>query len=114
MGAACRLDSAFTVAHPVVEVIDVREHIGMAHHNAFGPAGCAAGIDKGQNCVRVIEDRGAQRCLCPPRESHGSACSIGSLGSHRTIHLPRTSMTRTQFWPSSIPAAQPAGPKALW
>ena len=35
-GRSVQVNSAFAVAHPVVKVTDVREHIGMAHHNALG------------------------------------------------------------------------------
>src|SRR6266403_1513483 len=54
-GRSVEVDSALTIAHPVVEVMDVRKDIGVAHHNALRPVGCAAGIDKGQNRFWIIK-----------------------------------------------------------
>src|SRR4029077_2269771 len=49
------VDSAFGVAHPVVEVVDVCKDIPMCYHHAFWLPGRAACVDKPQNGVGVIE-----------------------------------------------------------
>src|ERR1700756_904266 len=47
--------SAFGVAHPVIEVVDVSKDIPMCHHHAFWLPGRAARVDKPQNGLGVIE-----------------------------------------------------------
>src|SRR6266478_8926189 len=47
-------DTAFSVTHPIAEVIDVREDVGVSHHHALRPARRAARIDEGENCLWVI------------------------------------------------------------
>src|SRR5467141_2882364 len=52
----CRvqIDAAFSVSHATVEEVDVRQDVGVSHHDALGPARCATGIDESQNRFRVI------------------------------------------------------------
>src|SRR5580704_668168 len=52
----CRMqiDAAFPISHPIAKVIDVRENVGVSHHDALRPAGGATGIDESENCFRVI------------------------------------------------------------
>src|SRR5882724_7726805 len=49
-----QIDSAFWIAHPVVEIVDVRQDIGMSHYNALRPTSSPAGIDESQNRFRVV------------------------------------------------------------
>src|SRR5258706_6225710 len=49
-----QIDTAFSVSHPIAEVVEVRQDVGVAHHDALRPAGGAAGIDEGENCFGVI------------------------------------------------------------
>src|ERR1700686_2574564 len=51
-----QVNSAFGVAHPVVEVVDVSKDIGMRHHDAFWLSRRAACIDKPQNGLGVVKD----------------------------------------------------------
>src|SRR5947199_8844559 len=51
-----QIDPAFGVAHPVVEVVDISQDILMRYHDAFWPAGCAAGVNKAQDSVGVVKD----------------------------------------------------------
>src|SRR6266481_3447270 len=52
----CRMqiDTAFSVSHPIAEVVDVRQDVGVTHHDALRPARRATGIDECQNRFRVI------------------------------------------------------------
>src|SRR5580704_2927517 len=52
----CRMqiDTTFSVSHPIAEVIEIREDVGVSHHNALRPARRAARIDEGQNGFWVI------------------------------------------------------------
>src|SRR6266566_1770134 len=52
----CRMqiDTAFSVSPPIAEVVEVRQDVGVSHHDALRPARRAARIDEGQNCFRVI------------------------------------------------------------
>src|SRR6266496_5751907 len=52
----CRMqiDTAFSVSHPIAEVVEVREDVGVSHHDALGPARGATGIDESENRFRVI------------------------------------------------------------
>src|SRR5882757_2861746 len=47
-------DTAFSVTHPIAEVIDVRQDVGVSHHHALRPARRAARIDEGENCFWVV------------------------------------------------------------
>src|SRR6266567_1336329 len=52
----CRMqiDTPFPVSHPIAEVVDVREDVGVSHHDALGPARRATGIDESENRFGVI------------------------------------------------------------
>src|SRR5271170_7718547 len=52
----CRMqiDTALSVSHPIAEVIDVRQDVGVSHHDALRPACRATGIDESQNRFWVI------------------------------------------------------------
>src|SRR5262245_32067864 len=39
---------------PVIEVVDIRQDIGVGERNAFGAAGCTAGVDESQDRVRIV------------------------------------------------------------
>src|ERR1700756_2942662 len=49
-----QIDTAFSVCHPIVEVVEVRQDVGVSHHDALGPARCATRIDKSEDRFRVI------------------------------------------------------------
>src|SRR6266853_1216987 len=49
-----QINAAFSVSHPIVEVVDVRQDVGVSHHDALRPTRCATGIDESQNRFRVI------------------------------------------------------------
>src|SRR6266481_1315013 len=53
----CRMqiDAAFSVSHPIAKVAEVRQDVGVSHHDPFRPAGRAARVDEGQNRFRVID-----------------------------------------------------------
>src|ERR1700731_137511 len=53
----CRMQihAAFSISHPIAEVVEVRQDVGVSHHDALRPARRAAGIDEGQYCFRVIK-----------------------------------------------------------
>src|ERR1700686_4773395 len=44
----CRMqiDAAFSVSHPITEVVQVRQDVGVRHHDALRPARRATGIDE--------------------------------------------------------------------
>jgi hypothetical protein len=48
------IDTVFLACHPIVEVVEVRQDVRVSHLDALRPACGAAGINEGQNCVRVI------------------------------------------------------------
>src|SRR6266446_3316072 len=52
----CRMqiDTAFSVSHPIAEVVEVRQDVGVGYHNTLRPARCATGVDESQNRFRVI------------------------------------------------------------
>src|SRR5713226_741580 len=52
----CRMqiDAALSVSHPIAEVVDVRQDVGVSHHDALRPTRRAARIDESQNRFRVI------------------------------------------------------------
>src|SRR6266849_5778935 len=52
----CRMqiDTAFSVSHPIAEVVEVRQDVGVTHHDALRPARRATGIDESENRFRVI------------------------------------------------------------
>src|SRR5713226_4269071 len=49
-----QIDTAFSVSHPIAEVVDVRQDIGVVYHDTLRPARCATCIDESQNRFRVI------------------------------------------------------------
>src|SRR6267378_8262042 len=52
----CRMqiDTAFSVSHPIAEVVEVRQDIGVTHHDTLRPARGATGIDESEDRFRVI------------------------------------------------------------
>src|SRR5215469_4619011 len=52
----CRMevDAAFSVSHPIAEVVQVRSDVGVSHHDALRPAGRATCVDESENRFRVI------------------------------------------------------------
>src|SRR6266403_2172078 len=52
----CRMqiDTAFSVSHPIAEVVEIRQDVGVTHHDALRPARRATRIDESQNRFRVI------------------------------------------------------------
>src|SRR5260370_11152221 len=52
----CRMqiDTAFSVSHPIAEVVEVRLDVGVTYHDALRPARRATGIDESENRFRVI------------------------------------------------------------
>src|ERR1700692_4204149 len=42
-----QIDSSFSVSHPIAEVVQVRQDVGVRHHDALGPACGAARVDEG-------------------------------------------------------------------
>ena len=49
-----QMHRSFLKREPKVGVIDVLQNICMPDLDAFRPASCAAGVDKGQNGVRIV------------------------------------------------------------
>src|ERR1700684_2378971 len=49
-----KIDSAFSISHPVVEVVTVRKDICVRQHDALRPAGCPACIDESENRFRIV------------------------------------------------------------
>src|SRR5580704_6802530 len=49
-----QIDTAFSVRHPTVEVVEVRQDVGVSDHDALGPSRCATRIDKSEDRFRVI------------------------------------------------------------
>jgi hypothetical protein len=39
------IDTAFSVTHPVVHVVQISQNVGMSERHTFGPARSPAGID---------------------------------------------------------------------
>src|SRR5271154_1093421 len=60
----CRMqiDTAFSVPHPIAEVVEVRQDVGVSHHDALRPARGATRIDKSEDRFRVI-NRIRARCV---------------------------------------------------
>src|SRR5882672_1371156 len=52
----CRMqiDTASSVSHPIAEVVEVRQDVGVTHHDALRPARRATRIDESENRFRVI------------------------------------------------------------
>src|SRR5713101_5818238 len=52
----CRMqiDTAFSVSHPIAEVVDVGQDVGVTNHDALRPARRATRIDESENRFRVI------------------------------------------------------------
>src|SRR5229473_7118641 len=54
--SSVQIDSAFGIAHPVVEIVDVSKDVPMRHHDAFWLPRRAARVDKAQNGIGVVKD----------------------------------------------------------
>src|SRR5258706_10142738 len=52
-----KIDTAFSVTHPVVNVIQISQDVGMSECHTFGPARSPAGIDEGKYSIRVVDIR---------------------------------------------------------
>src|SRR6266404_599591 len=50
-----QIDAAFSVSHPITEVVKVRQDVGVRDHDALGPARRTARINESLNCYRVID-----------------------------------------------------------
>jgi hypothetical protein len=52
----CRMqiDTAFSVSHPITEVVEVRQDVGVSHYDALRPARGTTGIDESKNPFRVM------------------------------------------------------------
>ena len=48
------IHTAFSVRHPVVDVVYIRQNTCVSQHNALGLASCAASVDEGQDRLRVV------------------------------------------------------------
>src|SRR6266496_5915701 len=51
------IDTTFSVAHPVVHVIQISQNVGMSECHTFGPARSPAGIDECKYSIRVVDIR---------------------------------------------------------
>src|SRR3984957_20066931 len=49
-----QVDAAFHVFHPIVEVVDVHQDVGVGYHDTLRPARSTTGVDESQNRFRVI------------------------------------------------------------
>src|SRR5713226_8796761 len=49
-----QIDTAFSVSHPIAEVVDVRQDIGVVYYDTLRPARCATCVDESQDRFRVI------------------------------------------------------------
>jgi len=49
-----QIDTSFSVSHPIAEVVEVRQDVGVSHHDALRPARRTTRIDESQNRFRVI------------------------------------------------------------
>src|SRR6266403_339396 len=52
-----KIDTAFSVMHPVVDVVQISQNVGMSECHTFGPARSSAGIDECEYSVRVVNIR---------------------------------------------------------
>src|SRR5690242_10585831 len=50
-----QINTTFSVSHPITEVVEVRQDVGVTHHDALRPARRATRIDESQNRFRVID-----------------------------------------------------------
>src|ERR1700693_4155620 len=53
-----KMHAAFSIGHPVVEMVDIRQDVGVSHDYAFGVARRAAGVDQGQDRFWVVNRLG--------------------------------------------------------
>src|ERR1700722_9743643 len=53
-GCRMQIDTSFSVCHPIVEVVEVLQDVGVSDHDALGPARCATRIDESEDRFRVI------------------------------------------------------------
>src|SRR5579863_10290585 len=49
-----QIDATLSVAHPIIEVVNVRQDVGVTHHDALWSAGSAAGVDESHDCFGII------------------------------------------------------------
>src|SRR5258706_11984265 len=52
------IDTTFSVTHPVVHVVQIRQNVAMSECHTFGPARRPAGIDECKYSIRVVDMRG--------------------------------------------------------
>src|SRR5215471_4908471 len=53
-GRGMKIDTLFSVTHPVVDVVHVRHDIGVCQRHALRQAGCSTGVNQGKNRVRIV------------------------------------------------------------
>src|SRR6266403_4337373 len=51
------IDTAFSVTHPVIHVVQISQNVGMSECHTFGPARSPAGIDECKYSIRVVDIR---------------------------------------------------------
>src|SRR6266404_4268885 len=51
------IDTAFSVTHPVVHMVQISQNVGMSECHTFGPACGPTGIDECKHSVGVIDIR---------------------------------------------------------
>src|SRR6266403_3225772 len=51
------IDTAFSVTHPVVHMVQISQNVGMSECHPFGPARGSAGIDECKYSIRVVDVR---------------------------------------------------------
>src|SRR5947209_20508492 len=49
------IDTAFSVTHPVIHVVQISQNVGMSECHTFGPARSSAGIDECKYSIRVVD-----------------------------------------------------------
>src|SRR5260370_39125759 len=49
------IDTAFSVTHPVIHVVQIGQNVGMSECHTFGPARNPAGIDECKYSIRVVD-----------------------------------------------------------
>src|SRR5258706_9795649 len=53
-----KIDTAFSVTHPVIHMVEISQNVGMRECHTFGPARSPAGIDECKYSIRVVDIRG--------------------------------------------------------
>lgn len=54
------IHSTLSVSHPIVEVVNVGQNIGVSHHNSLWLTSRATRVDKSQNRFRVVAYAGVE------------------------------------------------------